>query len=395
VNILRFDYHLFGEKLRSYAATIARKRSSMQSRLVPALIVCLSIACALGSAQEKSNARLCGRVVDDSTGAPIVNANVFITSSMLGTSSDSSGRFEIRNVPPGSCELTASCIGYSLSTAKVQPLAGADLEIEMRLKPRNLSFGVVEVTAPRSPAWRNSLEAFTKLLLGSTPEVSECRILNPEVLHFFGDASGHFEAEADQELTIDNLALGYRLHLSLGSFSFDGHWVSTVWKVRYEELRASDVDQQTGWGEGRERAYAGSLRHFLVALTDGTLEENGFAMMNGASPREMLSNTWFYGLKGRDIARQSTADQWLIRFKGPLVVVNDRTQVEVGYVPGHGASTSGWRSEISTLELLKGSVLVDARGQILDQLAVRVGGDWGKDGLAKHLPLEFQPRWKR
>lgn len=84
-----------------------------------------------------------------------------------------------------------------------------------------------------------------------------------------------------------------------------------------------------------------------------------------------------------------------IRFKGPLVVVNDQTRVEVGYVPGHGASASEWRSEVSTLELLKGSVLVDTHGQVLDQLAVRVTGDWAKDGLAEYLPLEFQPRSER
>jgi len=364
-------------------------------RLLLALTVCALAAGASGFAQEKSKARVYGRVIDDSTSAPIVNANVFIAGSMMGTSSDTNGRFEIREVPRGSYELTASCIGYSMSTASVQLLAGSDCEMELRLKPRNLDLGIVEVTAPRSPAWNKSLEAFTKLLLGSTPEASECRILNPEVLHFYGDASTQLQAEAEQELTIDNLALGYRMHLSLGSFRFDGHWVSTVWKVRYEELRASNEAQRTGWEKGRERAYAGSLRHFLVALTNGELEENGFEMMNGATPRQMLRNTWLYKARGKDIAEGPTAGRWLIRFKGPLVVMNDQTRVEVGFVPGHAAGMGGWRPEVSTLELPKGSVLVDSRGQVLDQLAVKVTGDWAKDGLAKYLPLEFQPRSER
>jgi len=363
-----------------------------QSRLILALTICALAAGALGIAQEKSKTRVYGRVVDDSTSAPIVNANVFIAGSMMGTSSDTSGRFEISNVPPGSYELTASCIGYSMSTATVQPLAGSESHIELRLKPRNLDLAIVEVTAPRSPAWNKSLEAFTKLLLGSTPEASECQILNPEVLHFYGDASAQFRAEAEQELTIDNLALGYRMHFSLASFSFDGQWASTVWKVRYEELHASNEAQRIGWEEGRERAYAGSLRHFLVALTNGKLGEDGFEIMNGGTLRQMLRNTWLYKVRGKDIAKELTADRWLIRFKGPLIVMNDQTRVQVGFVAGQAARMDGWRSEVSTLELLKGSVLVDTHGQVLDQLAVRVRGDWAKDGLAKNLPLEFQPR---
>jgi hypothetical protein len=50
---------------------------------------------------------------------------------------------------------------------------------------------------------------------------------------------------------------------------------------------------------------------------------------------------------------------------------------------------------LSILSLPKGSVLVDSHGQILNQLALRVSGDWAKEGLASELPLEFRPSSKR
>lgn len=377
----------------------------MRSSVVYLLLLCVVPCITSASVQEIPKGKIYGRVIDDSTHAPIVNANVFIANSMIGTSSDTSGYFEIKNVPVGFHELVASCVGYFMSTIKIQLIAAGDEKVEMHLKPRDVRLGVVEVTAPQPEAWKENLKTFTKLLLGSTPEASECRIINPEVLDFSADPFGRFQARADKEVTIDNLALGYRLHLSLGTFSLEGRWLSSAWKVRYEEVQSLDPDVRSRWQKNRDEVYSGSLHHFFVALVSGDLADDGFNMYNSETLNRIRRDAPLLEFKRRDIVRQSTLNEWVVRFHNFLVVTYDRKQIEMepgqaypdwrGRFPDANPRRRRTRPQISILALTKDSLLVDSRGQMLDHLALKVSGDWGKEGLARDLPLEFQPKSKR
>uniref|UniRef100_A0A832G7T1 Carboxypeptidase-like regulatory domain-containing protein n=1 Tax=Ignavibacterium album TaxID=591197 RepID=A0A832G7T1_9BACT len=54
-----------------------------------------------------------GRVVDKNTNEPIVNANIIIDSTYLGTGTDYNGNYKISNIPPGTYNVKASCIGFN------------------------------------------------------------------------------------------------------------------------------------------------------------------------------------------------------------------------------------------------------------------------------------------
>ena len=358
-------------------------------------------------AQDSARVKITGRVIDDSTKGPVVNANVFIANSMIGSSTDTSGSFVLRNVPVGFYELVASCVGYTMSTVKLQLAPGTDQQIEMHLVPKVLSVGVVEVTGVQSEVWKENLRTFEKLLLGSTKEASECRIVNPEVLDFSTDLPGHFRARTDHEVTIENLATGYRLCMSLGAFSFDGRWLSSDYRIRYEEIQPLDTDVRSKWDSQRNSVYAGSLHHFLVALVNDELADEGFSMYDTESLGKVMGDYPLYELKRRDILKQSSPNEWTLRFRKYLVVTYDRKQIAIeGNQP---APEPRWsrvystpntrirpmRPMLSILSLPKGSVLVDSQGQIRDHLALRISGDWGKEGLASQLPLEFRPGSKR
>ena len=375
---------------------------------IPLLVLCGLIAmfCSAGIAQDTSRVRITGRVIDDSTNVPIVNANVFIANSMIGTSSDTSGYFVLRNVPPGFYELVASCVGYTMSTVKLQLAPGTDQSFEMRLVPKVLIVDVVEVTAREPEAWKEDLKTFEKLLLGSTKEAEECQIVNPEVLDFSADPPGHFRARTDREVTIENLATGYRLHMSLGAFSFDGRWLSSEYKIRYEEIQPLDPDVRSKWATHRNDVYAGSLHHFLVSLVNGELSGDGFTMYDAQSLVKVMGDSPLYELKRYDILKQSSPNEWTMSFRKYLVVTYDRKRIaletgEPGPEPrrwDRSAPRMGGRATrpmLSILSLPKGAVLVDSHGQILNQLALKVSGDWAKEGLASQLPLEFQPNSKK
>lgn len=370
---------------------------------VAVLMALVAISPSVGLSQEMQRVKITGRVIDDSTKAPVINANVFIANSMIGTSSDTSGSFVLRNVPAGFNELVASCVGYTMSTVKLQLTPGAEQRVEMHLVPKILSVNVVEVTGRQPDAWREDLKTFEKLLLGSTKEASECRIINPEVLDFSTDPPGHFRARTDREVTIENLATGYRLHMNLGAFSFDGRWLSSEYKIRYEEIQPLDPDVRSKWAARRDDVYAGSLHHFFVALVNDELGHDGFSMYDTESLGKVRGDYPLYELKRYDILKQASPNEWTLRFRKYLVVTYDRKQISLdGNQPApeprrfreYSAPSMRIRSTrpmLSILSLPKGAVLVDNHGRILNQLALRVSGDWAREGLASQLPMEFQP----
>jgi hypothetical protein len=377
------------------------------SILLIVMSVSVAMRCSVALAQDASRVKITGRVIDDSTRAPVVNANVFIANSMIGTSSDTSGSFVLRNVPAGFYELVASCVGYTMSTVKLQLTQGPDQQVEMHLVPKVLSVDVVEVLGLQPEVWKEDLKTFEKLLLGSTKEASECRIVNPEVLDFSTDPLGHFRARTDRQVTIENLATGYRLHMSLGAFSFDGRWLSSDYRIRYEEIQPLDTDVRSKWSSRRDNVYAGSLHHFFVALVNDELADQGFSMFDTESLGKVMGDYPLYELKRYDILKQSSPNEWTLRFRKYLVVTYDRKQIALeGNQPAPeprrfreysapGTRLRSTRPMLSILSLPKGSVLIDSHGQILNQLALRISGDWAKEGLASQLPLEFQPGSKR
>ena len=364
------------------------------------LICAILVPLAVGNAQEKSSAGISGHVIDDSTHAPIINANVFLANTMIGAATDTSGKFVLKNVPAGFYELVASCVGYSMRTTKVQVIAGTELKNDFSLVPRVLRMNVVEVTAAPPAEWKENLQTFTKLLLGSTPEASTCRIMNPEVVEFTTAESGHFHAQTDKEVTIENAGLGYKLHLSLAVFSFDGRWLTSEYKVRFEELQPLDPDARSHWKQKRMEVYSGSLHHFLNSMIRDNLSDDGYTVYNPEELYQISGSAPIPELKRYEMLKQSAANTWTFKFRNILVVVYDRKEFDMepgqSYYREYGRfsgnpSVARKRPQISILTLTRDHVVLDEQGQILDQLAMKVSGDWGKEGLAAQLPLEFDP----
>jgi hypothetical protein len=352
------------------------------------IVVCL-IAVPL-SAQQLVN--ISGRVVDDSTQAPVPNANIFIANSMMGTSSDTGGHFVLKGVPIGSHELVASCVGYQMSVKTVQLFSGADQPADFRLKPKIVDLAPVDVTAERSEEWKDNLEKFKRLFLGTTRETDDCVLKNPESLAFFSGPSGGLEARSSSEIIVDNAFLGYRLHVILGTFRFDGRWLTSVWKVRFEELLPEDDEQKSDWRERRTKVYQGSMRHFFRALIAGEPSEEGFQMMSSETGVIDRLGSYNPAVRRKNVLTQFAPNVWSLQFRNFLVVTYARRNIYAGF---DRSSMPMYRPQLSVLSLQKGSLLIDLNGQLLDNLALKVSGDWGTEGLARSLPIEFAESIKK
>src|SRR4030042_2624250 len=60
--------------------------------------------------------KIAGTVTDKETGTPLPAANIMVSGMTLGSAADLNGNFSILNVPPGSCTLKVSMMGYATVT---------------------------------------------------------------------------------------------------------------------------------------------------------------------------------------------------------------------------------------------------------------------------------------
>jgi hypothetical protein len=198
------------------------------------------------------------------------------------------------------------------------------------------------------------------------------------------------------------MALGYRLQVSLGTFRLQKRWLSAGWKVKYEDFSPLDDDQRDRWRKNRENAYAGSFRHFLVALLGDRLSAEGFKMYFWkTSALDLAAGNSLFLLDRSDVANQCGQDEWSISFEDNLVVVYTRADSYTKSAGPPMARTKNSLAKTSMLTLKEDSLIVDTRGQILERwrpaqlVSLLVAGDWGMEGLAREVPLEYDPKSRK
>jgi len=111
------------------------------------MYVCLLHA-EISYAQEKS-AVIYGEVRETGNGTGIPGANISLSGTSLGTTSDSQGRFRIQHVPPGNYTLRVSFVGYEPEVQDVRLEAGESLELQISLAEKALALEGLRVTAQK------------------------------------------------------------------------------------------------------------------------------------------------------------------------------------------------------------------------------------------------------
>ena len=360
-------------------------------RITPFLILlCLFLgAISILSAQQVPAFTLTGHVLDDSTGVPIENVNVYIANSTLGSPTDKLGIFRIRNVPVGTHELVASIVGYVLKTAFISLTDSTQQVIQIRLKPKVLELGPVEVVGADPADWRKDLARFSESFFGNGPNADQCRFMNPEILSFTTDGSGTFEARATGPLRIENKALGYEVELQLLTFIVGPRWLTYGWRAFYREIPSVDDDQRAEWQKSRMKAYKGSLRHFLASLVNGCTEKEGFSMYQVTNPR--LSNSRMRMPVSEDeiLSPGSVSNEKLLRFLDYLEVEFDSGPGIVWKSPR--GSSAGGNSQISWLQLARDYVTINSMGEYIEPYSLNVSGEWALQRAADALPFDYSP----
>jgi hypothetical protein len=336
------------------------------------------------AAQEAGKTTVSGRITDAETSEPLENVNVFLSVTTIGASTGSDGRFRIVGIPAGIFDLVISRVGYERQTITLKILAAESLYYDIKLKPRMVQAGEVQVSAAEPGEWKDDLKIFVKEFLGETDNAAKCAILNPEVLNFTHDKKTNMlAATSDSILRVDNMAFGYRIYLVLVKFEWnlvhgDGRYF--VFSM-FQELTPRDGKEDSVWMENRRRSYRGSLKQFLWAVNAGKAEDEKFYIYAGS--KRLLAN----GIPGPGTAAMPE--------RGHLVSPDELVSASESGSPFKTLQFNGvlrveyWNrtpQEVSWLTLDGPFVMIDTAGNLLNPLSLEVAGQWSGNRVAELLP---------
>jgi hypothetical protein len=353
---------------------------------------------------QKDN-KIYGVVINKKTKEPVPNVNVFISQTTIGTATNEDGFYEVNIDINGFHELIFSHINYFpvVKPLKIEQNKDFELSLEMTEKVIKLNNVVIKSSEKE---WKRNLFLFKREFLGQTPNASSCKILNPWILEFnYNSETGKLEAGAEDELVIENNALGYKISYLLESFE---HHQDTLTrystKTKFEELHSENHAQEERWIKRREKAFLGSYQHFIRILDNAKLIKEGYEVLLCEIIEQGDTSETHYSIKkmrSRDIM-YDTASFRKLQFKGALKVAYKDVEehsyknfTQRGFnLESNNSDDEGFsnhfKKQTSFLEVIapNGCVVVDS-GTLRNSLFLQRSGHWSWKRTADWLPLNY------
>lgn len=339
-------------------------------RISATLIICLMISVSAYSQEDTST--LLGEIVESGTNKPLQDANIYLSNTTIGTSSNESGVFRLSNIDPGIYQVVVRYVGFKEKVFTIQVESGALIDMgTVSLTLDEVSLNDLNVTTNRDEEWQNNLNRFKSIFIGDNYDPDNLRIVNPEILEFETDFSNtNITASATDELQIINNALGYNLFITLLTF----HWNLRDDKGQYfftsriNEMTSDQTEKIEKWKQARKEVYHGSFNHFLKTLTNQSLNEY-FDIMNGKI--EYMGLNSMQGIE----ANQFLATPWR---NGEALQIRHKETGEL--------------SEITFS--FDNYIYLDDQGNLINKENIFLTGQWSKDRMSVFLPQNYTPGTK-
>jgi hypothetical protein len=332
--------------------------------------------------------KVSGIVVDEKTQQPLAGASVFCQNTTIGTLTNSNGEFSIY-VPSGGYDIVVSYTGFETQSQRISKQTENIEALKFVLKEKEKSLEEVAVVATTEV--RNGLEKygdfFKEHFIGITENSALCEIENPQVLRFFySKKKNRLKIISDQDIIINNKALGYRIRYQLDSFVHD--YGTTITQFTgyplFEEMQGTESETEN-WKLKREEAYLGSLTHFLKSYYDKTLGSEGFKLefIDKAGKLRPLNDpydTTFALLENEELE---------LRPLSKLRVAYLNELPEKGYLVKNKLSLNN-TIQISQLDF-RDAIVVERNGYFYDQRDLLTIGYWGWEKFADFMPYDYLP----
>ncbi len=99
--------------------------------------------------QSSTYGSIDGQVTDTANGEPLPGANIVVTKTLIGASSDLQGNYHIERIPPGSYQIKASMMGYKEKVVTVTVQPGQELTLNFQLEETVIESPGLIVTASK------------------------------------------------------------------------------------------------------------------------------------------------------------------------------------------------------------------------------------------------------
>jgi CarboxypepD_reg-like domain len=331
-----------------------------------------------------------GKVIDKESGQALTGASVFCQNTTLGTTTNAQGEFSL-SLAAGGYDLVVSYSGYETYSLRINNSTEniRSLLIELKQKDKSMEEVSITVTNEVKDGWEKYGGFFREQFLGMTINSSQCTIENPETLRFFfSKKKNRIKVTAKEDLRISNKALGYTIRYQLDSFVHEyGSGLTQYTGFPFFEEMTGNEEEHNRWNSNREKAYYGSVLHFMRCYYDSTLGENGYKLekIDGGTNKSRLINNpydsvFFNVTETRDVD---------LMYSGKLRVIYLNEQPERNYLLTNKLSTNT-SIQISLLEFSE-YITIEENGYFYDQKDLMAFGYWNWEKIADFLPYNYEP----
>ena len=322
-----------------------------------------------------------GKIIDSSNKEALIGANVYLSNTLIGSSSDNNGYYKITGIPEGSYILVVSMIGYSPVIQDINIKKGTELHKDFSLvvKPIEMSTVTVSASSTEYKDYLSNLDnyksIFRRYFLGQTEFSSECKIENEDDITFKKVRGTYIEAKCEKPITVINNALGYKIECQLSHFlcSSSRKESSSEFYPKFSELSPKNEEEKNKWESNRKTAYINSLRRFLICATQNEDLSDKYGLYITQTDRfdikKVPLSKMLYG-KENIVQYDTSSNSYLLKFKGFLYITNLVTK------------------ESSGMFLPYGNAAVGKDGYPIDPMSIQVFYDFAKQGLANLLPID-------
>ena len=240
---------------------------------------------------------LTGTVVDKATQQPIETVSVYFDNTTIGTTTNEKGEFSITYTDAVQSTLVISYLGYE--KVLISDFRSKN-DIRVELIEANNELDEVYLEYDDGLTRKQKLKLFREEFLGTSKFAKSCKIQNEDdIILRYDKRNKALYASAKAPIEIINKALQYNVSFDLIDFEVSFRYVNpksnsfTVNSVSYfgtsfykniEDFKENKAEKN------REKAYQGSVQHFLRSLYNKSLEENGYWIFHG----KFRVNEWEY-----------------------------------------------------------------------------------------------------
>ncbi len=134
----------------------------MKSKILIILLIAISSTNLFS--QKNTDANIVGDVKDKKTSEHIPFINVSVNNTVIGTTTDNSGHYFLKNLPIGSYTIRVSGMGYKQVEKQVTIVSGKTIELNFLVEESALSLDEVVVSANRNETNRKDASVIVSLL---------------------------------------------------------------------------------------------------------------------------------------------------------------------------------------------------------------------------------------